>query len=217
MRLRIIRNLEIIESACRLPHIGSDHDLPSGFCFPEDTDRPGDQVVPVIGIVGHGFVHQFIGHETVGVFMEFSRKILPQPDEFILFFRIAPKWSDLAVEIMRPDDVKINHHAKTMTGAPSDGIVKEGKGLFMFLPVFIPHLHLVDRQPDMVVTRACDKLHIFFREEGLPLLASPVALGEPVADIHAAVEDKILACWPGLLAGNKGEQSTIRIGVAIFS
>src|SRR5690349_2977441 len=86
--------------------------------------------------------------------------------------------------------MKVKDYPESGVMTPFQAVFKQAEGICMPRTVLIPHLHLVDRQPNVVEADRIDEADVFLREEGSSFLATAFTLREPVRDVRAAVDFK---------------------------
>ena len=124
---------ELIEGIDRLPSVGADDDFALRFVFTDGGYGFGNQFVPVFGIVGDGFVHQFVGHEGYRIALQLTGEVPPKIDEFFLFLRVRPEGFFLGVEMMGAEDVQIDNHLQFTLLTPLNRIVEQIEGFLVFV------------------------------------------------------------------------------------
>ena len=143
-------HLEILHRLIALPAVGADDERTLRLALAEGLVHLGHQLVPLLVIVGHGLVHELVGHGVVAVALQHVRQLIPQVDQVLLgLLRGEERIGSLTalvdgIEVVGADDMQIDDGAQMVLASPVQRIGQQFPGLRQFVALLIPELHLVD-------------------------------------------------------------------------
>ena len=181
-------NAQIFHRFISLPSVGTDNNGAFGLESADNLSTTVHNDIPCFGVVGNGFVHQFVCHPFVGIPLQFAAQLAPAFIELFLCFFIGEKGLFCSIEVVGTQDVKVNDCTHLVLSAPLQCVVQQAERFRFLFSVGCEHLLFVNGYAKVVETLRSNECHVFFGEVVCPFRTAGSALRKPMADVYSAMQ-----------------------------
>jgi len=183
----ILRDIQIAESVVLVEPIRTQHNGALRLLLSNRVVSRLRHTIPILWVTCDRFIQQFVGHRIGGAIIQMGGQLPPQSGKAPFLAGVGEEQRLLLIEeVMRAQQVQINDDLQSRLLAPVQCGIEQIKRLSLPVTNLVPHLLLVDGQPNMIElppTQLGDAVYICLCEKRAPLSAAALALTEPVGDI----------------------------------
>ncbi len=193
-------HLQILHGLVALPAVGTHHEGALRLAGAECLVNLCHQLVPLLVIVGHGLVHELVGHPVVAVALECVGQLIPEVDEVLLCLLGGEEGVGSAasfvhgVEVVGADDVEVDDGTQMVLASPVEGVGEQRPSLGQLVTLFVPELYFIDGDAHEVEAQPLEPLEVFFLDVQAAHLATCLRLRQPVAHVGAPLDFEVVDC-----------------------